>query len=135
MSWLYPIKRSIRNLKNWLPVILKDEQYDYAYTYIVLHKKLELQEAFFRSDKTSIMDAIEMADEIKPVKEALARLIEDDYLPDAFVNRVSQYDWKDVTEKLVREYEAELTQLDKQKEQDKELVFNTMRDQIEGWWD
>ncbi|AZU99005.1 hypothetical protein pW2_229 [Bacillus phage pW2] len=117
---IYKIKRTLRNLKNWLPIIVKDEQWDYGFFYDMLYKKLELKEEFFRSDNPSSTDALESADQIKEVKDALKRLIDEDYITFAEL----QYDSKSALKK-----EAEL------KQKDKDTVFDGMKNNIERWWD
>lgn len=120
MKILYKIKRAIRNLKDWLPVILKDEQWDYNFTFQILHRKLELKEKFFRSNKTHIADWEEAADEIKEVKDALSRLIEDDYV---------------ALEEFVQDANASITREEDLIERDMSIVFDCMKNNIRKWWD
>ncbi|UUV46075.1 hypothetical protein [Bacillus phage vB_BanS-Thrax1] len=107
----YSIRRAIRNLRDWLPVILKDEHWDYGFTYEILYRKLELKEQFFRSKYTSVADWKETANEIKEVKDALKRLIDDEY------------------------YVGEEERPEELKQRDKDIVFDGMKNNIEKWWD
>ncbi|PGO60590.1 hypothetical protein [Priestia megaterium] len=116
----YKIGRAFRNLKDWLPIILKDEQWDYGFLYQMLHKKLELKEAYYRSDLPSSADALEVAEEIRVVKEALERLIDDDYVP------------LGVGLHNVREVFAKEDALRKK---DMDTVFDGMKENIRKWWD
>lgn len=120
MKILYKIKRTIRNLKDWLPVILKDEQWDYNFTFQLLQRKLELKEKFFRSDNTNISDWEEVADEIKEVKDALSRLIEDDYAS---------------LEEFVQDANASITKEEELTKRDMSIVFDGMKQNIRKWWD
>lgn len=116
----YKLKKIYRNLKNWLPVIIKDEQWDYGYLYDILYRKLELKEKFFRSNNTNIEDWEIVADEIKDVREALERLMKDDYIPYEVFR-------KDVKASILKEEEM--------KQNDLEAVFGGMKNNIRKWWD
>ena len=74
------IKKSIKNLIVWFPVIWKDRQWDQSYLYLIMIKKLELMEKFFNSDDCHIADWKLVRDEIRYAKEALIRLEKDNYI-------------------------------------------------------
>ncbi len=116
------IKSIARNLKDWLPVIIKDEHWDYEFIYDILYKKLELQENFFRSDKVWAADALDRADEIKEVREALLRLRKNDY-----VNLSFDMEREEVKGLIDKEEEL----MDK----DLDTVFLGLRKNIMNWWD
>lgn len=134
-SVFYPFKQVVRNVIDWFPVIVKDRHFDGEFMYDVMLKKLELQEAFFRSEKAYTAESEKTADEIHVVIEVLERLIEDDYFPDIPSNRRAPLSIKSVTEPAPEGYHEEQRQLDQQKKEDREYVFNTLRDNIERWWD
>jgi len=116
----YKIKRAFRNLKHWLPIILKDDQFQEDFMFIMLYKKLELMEEFFRSDNTSIADAIKVADEIQEVREALGRVMEDDYV---------------TMEELLEDSKAASEKANALLKRDLEIVFDGMKNKSLGWWD
>jgi len=118
--WWYKITRGFKNLKQWLPIILKDEPFDQDYLFTVMHKKLELMEEFFRSDNTVTADAIKTADEIQEVREALGRVMEDDYV---------------TMEELLEDSKAASEKANALLKRDLEIVFDGMKNKSSGWWD
>jgi len=77
--------RRIKNIVRWIPVLWGDEQYDYGYLLEVMRFKLTLMENFFRSGKTNVTSALETADEIGEARNAVDRLIKNDYHDGAFL--------------------------------------------------
>jgi len=116
----YQIKRVLRNLKDWLPVIVKDEHWDHDYMYKLLHRKLELKEKFFRSDNTHIEDWEKVADEIKEVKDALYRLMEDEYV---------------THEEVMNSTGAAIVKEQTLTERDLRIVFDGLKENSQNWWD
>lgn len=117
---LYRTKRVFRNLRDWLPVIVKDEHWDEGYLYIILHRKLELMEKFFKSDNAYSANAENVAEEIKTVKEALERLIKNEYISPEELS-------KDIDKAFYLENEFI--------REDKDIVFDGIKKNIEDWWD
>lgn len=117
---LYKLKRAIRNLRDWLPIILKDNHWDYRYLYDILYRKLELKEDFFRSDKSHISDWEQVANEIKEVKDALRRLMDDEYVS---------------VEEVMKDARASVKKEEELKKIDMDIVFDGMKRNIEKWWD
>ena len=65
---MYKVRRFFRkcyNVIRWLPTIWKDEDWDDQYIVDILVKKLEHQRDFFLSDKTHILRAPEVAEQIQ----------------------------------------------------------------------
>jgi hypothetical protein len=116
----YEVIQGLKNIINWLPVVFKDRQWDEEYLYKIIHHKLKLKEEFFRSENTYSAKANEVAYQIKEVKEALERLIKDDYLT-----------WNDISELTQEYFEKE----DDLRNRDLDLVFSTIRNKVESWWD
>lgn len=114
------IRYGIKNIIKWFPVIWNDRDWDYRYIYEILHKKLELKEQFFRSDKTHVADWEQTADEIKEVKDALKRLIDDDYVS---------------YEEVMKDAKTSLEKERKLTKEDMDTVFNGMKNNIQKWWD
>lgn len=122
----FNVKYGIINLIKWLPIIWKDRDWDEYFLYKILHKKLSHMEVAFRTNYDWGQDE-SLADEIKVVKEALGRLIEDEYYKEACaILNFEPYGYS----KEVFELEEELIH------EDIEKVFSaTVSSQIRKWWD
>lgn len=77
------IKRGIKNLIKWTPVVWKDRDYDYQPLLEMMKFKLENMEDFFRN-KGIAADAEERADEMKVCIDLLDRLINDVHFKEAY---------------------------------------------------
>jgi hypothetical protein len=121
------IKYGIKNLIKWLPVIWKDRDWDEVFLYIIMHKKLESMEKSFRGENAYAVDSHERAREMKIVKIALKRLIDDIYYEEACA----------VLDVNPSGYSQEVFELEKRLIQtDIEKVFSTeISLQIQSWWD
>ena len=75
MSWLENIKRCIK----WLPIIWKDRDWDHAFFFDLLERKLRSMQHFFESRNTHVISALETSQQIKGVADALQRMREDYY--------------------------------------------------------
>lgn len=73
------IKRKIKNLIIWTPIIINDRQFDYEYIFILLRKKLQLMSDSFKSDKAIGVYAYNKSIQIDECIKLLDRLIEDDF--------------------------------------------------------
>ncbi len=76
--------RGIENLITWLPIIWNDRQFDQAYMFEILIKKMEIMEKFFRSENTWSADALIYADQIKKTRETLQYINDEKYHEEAF---------------------------------------------------
>ena len=99
--------------KEWRRIIEADRDYDHYFLLVIMRHKLERMSKFFKSDKAVTLHAKYRAAEMDIVLDALNRLIEDDYIMD-------YDDYKQMTEAQSK---------------DLELVFDTMKENILGWWD
>lgn len=129
-------KRFFRNLKLWYPVLKTDEQWDYAYLYQAMRHKLSLMEDFQRSDRAMNLHAVDLGIEIHKVIRALDRLIEDDYMSEDAYEYYSKLKFEDINkqdnkEDIMRWFEEE----DAREKNDREFVFNYMKNNVRGWWD
>jgi len=88
--------------------------------FTIMYKKLELMEEFFRSDDTNIADAIKVADEIQEVREALGRVMADDYV---------------TMEELLEDSTAARKKAEELLQRDLDIVFDGMKNKSLGWWD
>jgi hypothetical protein len=122
--WFRDIKSGIENLFAWFPVIWRDHQWDQAYIYYILRKKLYLMEKFYEEGDTFSVCAPRTLREIKTCRILLDRMIKDDYLPDSFLGEKDRKKCKRMA------YHAGM-----QEKQDVELLFKLMNKHIRTWWD
>lgn len=99
--------------KEWREIIEKDRDWDFVFLLIILKHKLERMSKAFNSEKAIALHAEDRAAEMDIVIEALARLIAGTYFMD-------YDDWN---------------QADTAKQKDLDLAFDTMKENILGWWD
>lgn len=88
MKLFYNLRRGIHNIIRWIPVIWSDEDFDFQPIYHILYHKFKFMEDFYRSDYTWSANALNVADEIKTVKNLCKRLDEEPYL----LNALTEYD-------------------------------------------
>jgi len=149
----YSIKQFFRNIKNiirWIPVLWSDRDWDHGFIYILLHKKLEHMEEFFRSDKSYTSDATEVAEEIKAAKELAYRLFKNNYLNEALIDFENKYgenaiftvaNFEDgkltwtVDDEKMEMFRKACRDSDINYETDKEKLFDLMKEKVNGWWD
>jgi len=161
-AWIdicYKIK-GIKNIFIWIPILVEDRQWDHGFVLIMLKKKFELMEKFFRKNGHHT-DAEKDADNIKLAINLLDRLIEDNYMDHAFVPHKKKYGeshilWQDIpnskSKKLLIEYDVKINTLEeKEKErklflqccnredylrkQDLNLLFKHLKKHLFTWWD
>jgi len=158
--WPRDFKIGIKNLITWFPIVWKDRQWDHQFIYSVLRHKLHLTEQFIRNYGIHV-NHIEDSDKIKKCVLLLDRLIKDEYHESVnkyyyerwgepemvfedseeypgyktmdlkYPNVKSQKDEKLNTKQFKRNCESE----QKLKEQDLDMLFQTMRKHIQTWWD
>jgi hypothetical protein len=75
---LYSIKRGLRNIVRWLPVIWHDEDYDWDYLAKVMEVKMKWMSKHFK-DNARVVDSIQMSKELMICSELLRRLREDNF--------------------------------------------------------
>ena len=145
----------IKNIIAWFPIIWRDRDWDYVYIYEILGFKLKRTEQNIRKYGHA-MESEAIADQIREVSTALERLIEDDYCADlhsAIHKKWGEMEFADSdkegysvfkfanvnTDEDRVAHAADITACMKEEEEaiqkDLALVFDTMRDNIRGWWD
>jgi hypothetical protein len=142
IGW-YSLKEGVTNLIRWVPVIWRDRDFDEHYLYVILHKKLENMENFFRSEYAYTACANETADQIEEAKDIVQRLIDDAYFTDLVehidTTEMFSFDksgFKTITEHpQYKEWSNACELSDKLRQDDKNRLFEIMRDKIDGWWD
>jgi len=153
------LKNGIKNLIKWFPVIWKDRQWDYYYIFAILNHKLKLTENFTRNHGNHI-DRERDADQIKECITILNRLMEDDYLENTFSSFHKKWgeaelnftkvddpkscevhiDYPNVKtpedeENVDKEFKENMEKTKETKNKDLDMLFQLMRNNIEGWWD
>jgi len=81
---IWKVKRAYRRIEtivNWVPIIWKDEPYDYCFMLYVLEHKAKTMLAFWNSDRTMTSEehSIKVKQELQEVLEVCNRLIEHNY--------------------------------------------------------
>jgi len=112
--WFKNFWRGVKNIFQWIPVIYNDRHWDYVFIFIILKHKLDLMLQYRKHDSAMMHYVKEEEDneKIKKVIEALDRLIKDEY-------------WES------KDYDKEVIE----KQKDLDIVFNTLNNDILGWWD
>lgn len=117
------IKRYIRRIKNilhWLPVLWRDEQWDYYYIYEILKCKLSLMESNIRSNGNHVSAKYD-ADRIK-LCIRLIDIVQSEY----YYEKVLES--RNITEETVsKSHELH--------NKAKRILFKVLDNYIERWWD
>lgn len=155
----YDIPYGIKNLIRWFPVIWKDRNWDQYFIYVILHRKLSLAEKALRNGYHLYAD--KTADNVKLCVLLLDRLIKDEYHEIAFKQHKRKWGEADFQFKKLQDgtgnsllnivYPNVKNEKDKENErkdflrsiknsdelrnQDIDLLFETMKKHIQGWWD
>lgn len=142
-GWVRQLTTPIKNIILWYPILKEDQQWDNEYLYEIIKHKLKLMEDFHRSDKSHTANSEDYADEMREVIDALDRLIENDYMPKEFNEYFdsllrANIDVFNRPALTLTEREEHLKWYNEEAEnrrKDMELVFNSLRDKSEAWWD
>lgn len=147
LSHFRSFKTGVHNLIKWFPTIYKDREWDYEFIYIILHKKLDNMEKFFNSDESWTSDSEKVAEQIKEVKILCKNLINDNYLSEALKPFDEKYGdieiFKCVDNRLEHNVDDETLLMhrecgklaDKNREEDKNKLFDLLKKYIDNWWD
>lgn len=157
--WFYNLKNGIRNLVSWVPVIWGDHDFDYHYLLRIMHHKISMMEKFFNSDDTHILDADEVAKDLKVCRILLKRIIDDEYILNATEPLDKKWGdlkiWSEPTDnpnftsvEVGRPHLSEKNQViakkaqrranehsENMKQQDLEFFVKIFRKKLFGWWD
>ena len=146
------LKRYIKNIIYYIPIILKDTDYDYENIYGLLYYKLKKMEKFHLSDNAICANNIKTAKQIKIAKNVCKRLYENNYILNASIEYDKKYNDEDLFKfkktknnlyKLIIDKESQQSKdfdkcsnlSDYLKNQDKEYLFKYLNKYIENWWD
>lgn len=151
--------RGVKNLWTWRKIIWNDRQWDYAFFYDILYKKLEVMEEYFSTEENCwSVNHLKYAEDIKKTRLALKRLIDDDYSPYREMDKkwgeiemwTTPTDREDLVECNIRRVkECNLADMEKcgkdtiktvhaeeaLRKQDLEYVFSRLSKHIRSWWD
>lgn len=129
------------NIVRWFPIIWHDRDWDQEYLYIIVHKKLEHMEKFFRSEDTHIKGAKEVADEIKEAKDLLFNKFKTvhtdkvDYDIDEFISLDEHRFNVDRENENYKAWMTEMSAAEEQESKDMKTAFEIIGNKSEGWWD
>lgn len=99
--------------KEWRRILDEDRDWDWYFLLVIMRHKLERMSKMFKSEHAVALHSEDRAAEMDIVIDALNRLIEDNYIMD--------YD----------SYE----QMQEAQSKDLDIAFDTMKENILGWWD
>lgn len=134
------IPHKLVNIKRWIPVIWKDNDYDQIFLFDVMIFKLKNMEKFFNSDWAMSYDAKLYAEDIHKAVELLEYIRNEQYEEDGMK---PYYDRYPLEIKNTKEYSMESNKffnecLNRSEElyQEKMTEFCTLlKDKVRYWWD
>lgn len=154
------IRPGLRNVKHWFKTVWQDRWWDHEFIYIVLKKKLEQVEKGMKSSNAWSVESEKNAKQVRKCIDALDRLIEDTHSEEA--RKEHREKWGETSfrfEKIegsncsrlyidrekVRTPEDEIQERkdfkkaieleEELRQKDIGLVFDTMKSEIQKWWD
>jgi len=151
-SKIFGIKDGISNLVKWFPVIWNDRDFDQYYIYKILATKFEHMEEFFRNNAWSTK-ANKEADRIMIAKNLAKRLSSENYLTNATVEYDKLYGGKNLfgseptdnlkfsrlvnigTKHQNDMFDRACKHSEYMKQQDKDMLFDLIKKNIDAWWD
>ncbi|ODA08268.1 hypothetical protein [Paenibacillus polymyxa] len=135
------IRDGVSNLIKWFPIIWNDRDFDQAYLYKIIHRKLENMEEFFESKHTFSVEAPQVAKEIQEAREKLGRVITDEHHCQVDINTEEFMNVNSGRFEVDREnprYIEWMTATDKAEEKTTEDLRDSLRiigEKSQGWWD
>ena len=137
------LKRSIKSVIWFLPVIWRDRDWQYNFIYELLARKLEKVEHYRQNDKYYMPYVGEERDNKKllTTKNLCKRLAADEYLSNATINfdkkfpdafNKMNYEW---TKKEEENFKRCCDHSYYMEKQDKDMFFKLLKDNIDRWWD
>ena len=150
----YNFKRGIINLITWFPVIWTNRDWDYYFFYKIVQKKLKGMENLHRFHGHHVGD-IDTANQMKTCIVLIGQLMEDNYNSICFNDYFNKWGhpyYIEENHKFGMRKEKDITteedKIQKKKEfsncmdleyelklNDKKLLFKTITDNIDSWWD
>lgn len=151
-SKIFGIKEGILNLIKWYNVIYYDRDFDQCYIYKILATKLEHMEDFFKNDAWSTK-ADKEAHRIMIAKNLAKRLSNENYLTNATIEYDKLYSDKDLfdseptenpklgrlinvgTKHQNKMFDRACKHSEYMEQQDKDMLFDLIKKNIDAWWD
>lgn len=160
MEMFEDLKYGIKNIIRWFLIIWQDRNWDHYFIYRIFWYKLVRMEQNIRKHGSS-MNAEKDADTIKTCIDALDRLMEDDYNKTGFEEHDKKWGEPEFNfivsednpsystleikrervitgedeEQAAKELSEAVNEENALKEKDLDILFTTMRENIESWWD
>ena len=131
----YSWKHGITNLIKWAPTIWDDRDWDYDFFYMLMLKKLEFMENFYRNHGHCVGNE-DVANQIKECCELIKILLEDDYNKEEFDKHNQK--WGRFTEKdkeAQEEFHLCIEKENELRQKDREELFGIIKENIDSWWD
>lgn len=148
--------QNIANLAAWFPIIWSDRDWDYCFLFDIMWFKLSRMAKYHRECGISI-NAVDIAVEIEACVAALHRLSDDNYAKELWdgidrrwgefrfeqddnTGQISLCDRENVQTKEDEEaYRADVRKCiameSEQIQDDLNIVFDTIKERVRGWWD
>lgn len=151
-SKVFSVKEGVSNLIKWFPVIWNDRDFDQYYIYKILAIKLEHMEYFFKNDAWSTK-ADKEAHRIMIAKNLAKRLSNESYLTNATIEYDKLYGDKELfdseptenpklsrlvnigTKHQNKMFDRACKHSEYMKQQDKDMLFDLIKKNIDAWWD
>lgn len=146
----YDVIKGIKNVFTWFPIVWSDRDWDYAYILIMLDKKLEKMSKHHA--KGRMANSTEIQQTLDELRETINRILEEDYEDEAFLGNEDLLEKREITfteledgnylvnfEGLTEEEEEKFRECVKKEDilhqDDINKLFDTMKDDIQKWWD
>lgn len=146
----YKTVNGVKNLITWLPIIWADRDWDYMYLLFILDKKLETMSKHHK--KGHLVDSKETQQTLDELRETISRILDGDYEAEAFSGQEELLEKQKITfteqdngdylvgfegldEKETEQYRKCLRKEDDLLQEDIEKLFDTIKENIQRWWD
>jgi hypothetical protein len=113
--------KRLRNICRWLPIIWKDQDWDYWHTFEILKTKLRFQSQHFRKHGYHVSSQREAEKMELCIK--LIDKVQNEYYYDQQLQNKDEITNKDMMDAIRKHDRA------------KKLLFNILENNIENWWD
>lgn len=148
----YSIKNGISNMIRWTPVIWKLRDWDAEYLYLLIYKHLSNVENCLRYNGHGV-NSIKDANKVRIAKNLAKRLCEQDYISNALIPVEQKYgklkirtekdDVLPMYNKIIfdeapeekKAREKAYKHSDDMERQDREMLFEMLKNYIDKWWD
>lgn len=138
-DWFVEFTLSSQRLLSWVPVIWKDQEWDFTYLLRIIDHKLGRMEEFYRGPTAVTDSCLESADQIAAIREAVTRLIKDDYMHPDLVEYYATHDATTLDQPMSSEHRKLLTRSwaweARRRKADETAVFLGLRKHYRNWWD